>query len=108
MDLFGSLKTCFHCRTITFFCTGFVFQEWMRGHDAREECYTRCRVATVSKGFIGRIAMQNIRCGLLLPMSYGLCVRVSLLVTTVSPAKTDEPIVCHLEYGLGWAERTMC
>ena len=41
------------------------------------------------------------RCDLLLQLWHGLS--VCLLVTTVSPTKTDEPIECRLACGLGWS-----
>jgi len=42
----------------------------------------------VRRVFLGRIAMKNIRFGLLLPVFHGLCVCVSdCLFTAVSPTK---------------------
>ena len=46
---------------------------------------------------LGRIAVQSVRCGLLLPMSRSLCESVCLLVTTVSCAKTAERIEMPFE-----------
>ena len=51
--------------------------------------------------------MHSVRCELLLPMWRGLSVRLYLLVTTASCAKTDEPIEMRFDMWTRGAQRTM-
>jgi len=59
--------------------------------------------------YYSRIAMHSIRCGLLLYMFRGLpvCVCMCLLLVSMNPTKTDEPIKMSFRGSLTWTQGTM-